>query len=124
MGVEKVEQTTGGEVAVYHHWQEDYYRMCRMYKYEKTRAEALETENAQHVNAIECLRQERDEIVLALMWCKPRLKQEAYQTHIEWTLTKYPRPPKVEEPRIVRSFANPDDDFCPSDPRGPGGVGR
>lgn len=44
-----------------------------------------------------------EELVLALAWCKPRLKQEAYQRHIEWTLTKYPKPPKVDEPRIVRS---------------------
>lgn len=49
------------------------------------------------------LQRQVDELVLALMWCKPRLKQEAYQRHIEWTLAKYPKPPKVDEPRIVRS---------------------
>jgi len=103
---------------------------------------ALETENAQHVNAGECLRQEREsdknayqacfhlqqrqveELVLALMWCKPRLKQEAYQKHIEWTLTKYPKPPKVDEPRVVQSESEWDHrDWCQSDPRGPGRSG-
>jgi len=80
-------------------------------------------EYAGAVEEMEAVRRQRDELVLALMWCKPRLKQEAYQNHIEWTLTKYPKPPKVDEPRVVRSFANPDDDFCPSDPRGPGRTG-
>lgn len=82
---------------------------------------ALETENAQHVNAIECLRQELksqkrayqanfelqqeqvDGLVLALMWCKPRLRHEAYQQHVAWTLEKYPKPKRPDEPRIVRS---------------------
>lgn len=96
---------------------------------------ALETENAQHVHQIECMRQElrgrdqtiaalikgRDELVLALMWCRPRLKHQAYISHVDWTLTKYPKPPVVDEPRIVRSEDYRD--FCPSDPRGPGRTG-
>lgn len=97
------------------------------------RIAALETENAQHINAIECLRQERDgrdttiaalikdreELTLALKWCKPRLKHENYIKHIEWTLSKYPNPPPPNEPRIVRS-EDERGDWCPSDPRGPG----
>lgn len=96
---------------------------------------ALETENAQHVHQIECMRQElrgrdqtiaalikdRGELVLALMWCRPRLKHQAYISHVDWTLTKYPKPSKVDEPRIVRSEDYRD--FCPSDPRGPGRTG-
>lgn len=65
--------------------------------------DALQTERAQHIRAIECLRKDRDDLLLALIWCKPRLRHEAYQQHVTWTLSKYPKPPKPEGPPIVRS---------------------
>lgn len=102
---------------------EDPYTACQRQLHEATAlVGALETENAQHVNLIEILNQQRDELVLALMWCKMRLRHERYQQHVDWVLSKYPKPALVEEPRIVRSI-DPDDDFCPSDPRGPGRTG-
>lgn len=69
--------------------------------------DALETENAQHINAIECLRQERDEIVLALAWCKSRMKRSEYEQHVEWTLAKY------QIPEITAALAT---DLDPSPP--------
>lgn len=66
---------------------------------------ARESDGRAYQANFELQQRQIEELVLALMWCKPRLKQEAYQSHIEWTLTKYPKPPKVGGPRIVRSTA-------------------